>query len=85
MLKKKAPTDAKATSTTGEESLLPVRNDVRHLRCERKWAQMRLVQLSRLSKRTIPRIKTSQRTAWLVLALFLSAVAAHDSGLLTVS
>jgi transcriptional regulator with XRE-family HTH domain len=72
MPKKKASQTTKAVSTPSTtESLQPISNNVRQLRCERKWTQWQLAQISRLSERTIQRIENGHRmgiTAELALA-----------------
>jgi len=73
MSKKKAPTAAKAISTTDEtpSRRRPSSNNVRRFRQERKWTQWQLAQISRLSVRTIQRIESGYRmgvTAELALA-----------------
>jgi transcriptional regulator with XRE-family HTH domain len=72
MPKKKASQTTKTVSTPGSTaSLQPISNNVRQLRCERKWTQWQLAQISRLSERTIQRIENGQRlgiTAELALA-----------------
>jgi DNA-binding XRE family transcriptional regulator len=72
MPKKKTSQTTKVVSTPGTTaSLQPIRNNVGQLRCERKWTQWQLAQISRLSERTIQRIENGHRmgiTAELALA-----------------